>query len=1545
MSGFPISITWSAGSPPVDVFNQLASAATKLDSALAASGANFDKFGQTVQQIESPLSSVGQSMGTLEGSMSGLEGSLGGAAGSMGEFAGSTEQLNGSISETGGFVTEASGSMSELSSTTGETGSAMGELSGTTGEFNGAIGETGGFVTETGTAMGELSTATADTGTAMTDTGTAVTDFGTATLETNTALGESNDALGQIIPSLGDTATGAEDSAAGFETLQPAVEGSNEALDSSSGLLEGVSPLLADTGTNAGDAATGTDTFSGALGGLNTELGPVNGGLTDANTLVGDVGGAADTTAGQTDTLKGSMSGLSFGIAGVVGSAVSLFSSYTAIRNAGARVETAQNNLDKANTKVEKSFNAVGKIITKITTDTENNFKGTTRLAQAYAELGRLIDAGVTSGPKFVAALNNLKAAQDGLTSSTAAGQTQIRTLGTSLDTLGQNARTAELKQNALTKAGDALFQSWAGLAGAGTTLVAALGSITQILSSGGTALATAKVAFAGIGTTITGTLLPALAAIAVPVGVAIAAFVAFTAAVTAIRANIRVFDELGMKVGEVFPEMKGFLDDARQAFINLSDGLNTAISMMLGGIDQLTGGLGDLQAQWDGFTGTLPKGTGELGLAGRALGQLSHQMSATGEQVNIGKGKWTELNGTLIAFGGAVKVASGGWHQLADGTAVYTKAANEGTSVTQEVTTAMDAMGSSIGAVGFVIKEQSANFSELTAAQKFNVAAGNAVIESLSDEAEKRANAVAQAQFYLRTIEGITPAVGLSGAAIVGMSNALRGETQAHFEAVAAAAEYIQGKDATFLTVARTDAAILAYAEKLKEEEKAAGKATDATAKHVQELDKMTQAHTDAAAEISFYTDATNMATRMNAEFQAGVDEATLAIIDEIAALAKLAGQLSVWNDEAKRAQQVVNAFARGMLEQQKAAQQAVLAYAQAVGKLQELEKQMSNTQRTTLAFNQGLVDGKTKALEFQLSLAKTTGEAIAFENGLRDLVVAAGVELPNALGMSAEQMELLLGAMVNAPDAVSKVISAFDELGQKIVETLADAAKEGHDAFMDEIDKMQEELGVEFSEPLIQKLEVEANIENAKQQVQSLLGILATTLRNQPLEIALKTQAAQDALSLLRQKVDEAAMSAPQAFAPLQSALDKLATTDFSGSGITKLPGVLAEIVVASANLEGGMQGAITQFNGLFQSVAQGAGGMQALKSAFAAVDLSLDTTTGKITNAAGVVVAELGKMGPAAGTAATEVDAGLLQMSASGDAARDAWARDMQIMFLAVDQFGKHAQTMAITVSGAFSNMSTNTHASLSSMATGFQIILVAFARLQSDSQRMASTVSGSFSNMANNTRGSMATMASGFQIILAAFTRASSDAQRMNTTVSSAMSQMASRTSSFASSFQSAMNRVGSSAASATSKVKALQSSINALKSKTITITTIIRTVRQTVFAAQGGAFIQSNPGKVGPLSVSEFGQKELVTVTPLQGPGRNAVKGISSLLNEAAEKKRRRTMDEDKEEAPHDRRASTEMKLMRELPIIIHVDGREITRVINRRLFEGGDSLT
>ena len=167
--------------------------------------------------------------------------------------------------------------------------------------------------------------------------------------------------------------------------------------------------------------------------------------------------------------------------------------------------------------------------------------------------------------------------------------------------------------------------------------------------------LVLSKPYFRDSGTALTTSVIPALGAIAVPAAVAVAAIVGFVAAVETIRANLAIFDQLGVAIGNTFPQLKPLLDDARQAFINFSDGLNTGISMLLGVFDSLTGGVLGAQKAWDGFTGTLPKGTGEMGLAANAANLWTLAMDKSGNVIRVGAGKWKEADGVLLRLNGSV--------------------------------------------------------------------------------------------------------------------------------------------------------------------------------------------------------------------------------------------------------------------------------------------------------------------------------------------------------------------------------------------------------------------------------------------------------------------------------------------------------------------------------------------------------------------------------------------------------------------------------------------------------------------------------------------------------------------------------------------------------------------------------------------------------------------------------------------------------------------------------------------------------------------------
>lgn len=108
---------------------------------------------------------------------------------------------------------------------------------------------------------------------------------------------------------------------------------------------------------------------------------------------------------------------------------------------------------------------------------------------------------------------------------------------------------------------------------------------------------------------------------------------------------------------------------------------------------------------------------------------------------------------------------------------------------------------------------------------------------------------------------------------------------------------------------------------------------------------------------------------------------------------------------------------------------------------------------------------------------------------------------------------------------------------------------------------------------------------------------------------------------------------------------------------------------------------------------------------------------------------------------------------------------------------------------------------------------------------------------------------------------------------------AMDEMSSKVESFAEACVAAFAKVAQSADDARTSVEDLQSAIDALKDKTVTITTVYKTVGSPArfggsiigYARAGDSWIQDRPTTLGGMRVSEGSKPELITATPLSNP--------------------------------------------------------------------------
>lgn len=604
----------------------------------------FTQMANAAKSLDSALLSSGQNMQQFGQSITQIESPLSGAATGMQNFASGVDQLANPLGASVDGMAELATSTEQLNGSIGDTASGIQEAAGGFGDLasgatdsGSAMGDLSGSIEDTNSGLSDMTSTLGDTNSGLTETNSALTETGTALTDTNTALTETNTALT-------DTNT-----------------------------------AMMDTVTTTGD---------------------LNGGLIDVAATTKD-------TSTQTVGLNKSVGILGTGMVGLVGAGVQLFNAYDNLGDAEMRVEQANNRLERSQVMLESKMNALSKTTAKMSQDSSLMVNGLGAWTSAQDTLNQLIAEGTTSGAEWDAALQAAKVAQDGLSSSTTKGNALIRDAGIQLDQAAVAADRMSINAWQVTNAQEAQVQAWGDTVTALVTIAGVGGNVTLMLTGMKSAAGTASFMFKDLAAWIArgglalggikGTLVAiggAFAAVAVPVGIAIAALAAFVLAVTAIRVNIKVFDDMGKAIGSVFPQSVGFLNDLRQGFINLSDAVNSSISWILGGIDALSGGTTKAQEGWEKWTKTLPQGTGQISLAGEAAREAAIMMGYMGETAQIGAGKFKVVNDNLYVLKdaatgavGEMKAVAGAFYIAGNGTAVYVKGATGAKQATEDLT------------------------------------------------------------------------------------------------------------------------------------------------------------------------------------------------------------------------------------------------------------------------------------------------------------------------------------------------------------------------------------------------------------------------------------------------------------------------------------------------------------------------------------------------------------------------------------------------------------------------------------------------------------------------------------------------------------------------------------------------------------------------------------------------------------------------------------------------------------------------------------------
>lgn len=430
------------------------------------------------------------------------------------------------------------------------------------------------------TSVKALSPAFAQFNTDATKTGTALKGVETPLKNTDTGMKNLKTSAEGVATPLGTAATNAgklgEKLATGkgpldsFNTSLGTMGTNAKTIPDMSTIANGVGSM----GTKGATSARGVGTFSGALGGMATNAGTASTNIGEAGNATAQAGQKGRGAIGTMNSLGGGFNTASLGAAGLGSAALGLFNTLDDVGDAAVGVQTAQNNLDKAQLRVTRGMSNLVDRLGKM--NTQANTLGITNLPALNTAFGiwkGLVDSGVTSGNEYDTALKNVQTALANVHSTTSDGAKLIRDYGTALETERVNVAKLEPAVNALDNAHEAQMATYVSLASLGVQAAGAVGAMMPVAKMLAPKLLALKGPIVDIATWLgRGGISAAATGAGTALGIFGAVVVASIAGIIAIGENFLgvrdALDQVGVALGNLHPTVKNFLDDFRQRWM-----------------------------------------------------------------------------------------------------------------------------------------------------------------------------------------------------------------------------------------------------------------------------------------------------------------------------------------------------------------------------------------------------------------------------------------------------------------------------------------------------------------------------------------------------------------------------------------------------------------------------------------------------------------------------------------------------------------------------------------------------------------------------------------------------------------------------------------------------------------------------------------------------------------------------------------------------------------------------------------------------------------
>lgn len=231
---------------------------------------------------------------------------------------------------------------------------------------------------------------------------------------------------------------------------------------------------------------------------------------------------------------------------------------------------------------------------------------------------------------------------------------------------------------------------------------------------------------------------------------------------------------------------------------------------------------------------------------------------------------------------------------------------------------------------------------------------------------------------------------------------------------------------------------------------------------------------------------------------FTLGQQEQRKALLDAKVEVANTTGMLQEYALQLESGEAQSVAFAQGQLAIVKQFDDTITETANLNGQFKLLETALGNAEAAQIEFNNGLAKGRVETAQHIIQMDQLRGEYVGTNQVLVEQAQSMNANV-DATRLSNDALENWIAVAKRVPDAVQAMIDSFTEFADSAIDSVAEALKKGGDDLDEAFDKIEETLGDNLTGDEKLVIEVQADTQNAVENVKNSFSLAFQWVMNQ--------------------------------------------------------------------------------------------------------------------------------------------------------------------------------------------------------------------------------------------------------------------------------------------------------------------------------------------------------------------------------------------------------------------------------------------------------------